>query len=100
MSRAYGTVWISGLLALSLAVTASHAQSGTTASLPAPDSVTPAPDSAPEEGKKKGGLFGKAKKFVGNKAVQQVAEDRGLQHGPRRAGGCRRHRRGQEQRHG
>jgi hypothetical protein len=74
MSRTYGTFWISGLLALSLAVTASHAQSGTTASLPAPDSVTPAPDSAPEEGKKKGGLFGKAKKFVGNKAVQQVAK--------------------------
>jgi hypothetical protein len=74
MSRAYGTFWISGLLAMSLAVTASHAQSGTPASLPAPDSATPAPDSAPEEGKKKGGLFGKAKKFVGNKAVQQVAK--------------------------
>lgn len=74
MSRACGTFWISGLLALLLAVTAAHAQSGTTASLPAPDSVTPAPDSAPGEGKKKGGLFGKAKKFVGNKAVQQVAK--------------------------
>ncbi len=74
MSRAYGTFSISGFLALSLAVTVSYAQSGTTASLPAPDSVAPAPDSAPEEGKKKGGLFGKAKKFVGNKAVEQVAK--------------------------
>jgi hypothetical protein len=74
MSRAYGTFGISGLLALSLAVTASHAQSGTTASLPASDSVSSAADSAPEDGKKKGGLFGKAKKFVGNKTVQQVAK--------------------------
>ena len=75
MSRACG-FWISSLLSVSLAVTALHAQSATTASapVPAPDSVAPGPDSVPEQGKKKGGLFGKAKKFVGDKTVQQVAK--------------------------
>ena len=74
MRHAYGTYGISGLLALSLAVTVSHAQSGATASVSASDSVAPANDSAPEHGKKKGGLFGKAKHLVENKAVQQVAK--------------------------
>jgi hypothetical protein len=60
-----------GLLVLGLATEPSWAQSSGSAD---PDSVAPAPDSA-EQGKKKGGgLFGKAKKLAGNKAVQQVAK--------------------------
>jgi hypothetical protein len=60
-----------GLLVLGLGTEPSRAQSSASA---APDSVAPAPDSA-EQGKKKGGgLFGKAKKLAGNKAVQQVAK--------------------------
>jgi hypothetical protein len=73
MKRVRGTVWVSGLLFLSLAASAARAQSGGTTAA-TPDSVVPSPDSTPVEAKKKGGLFGKAKKFVGNKAVQQVAK--------------------------
>jgi hypothetical protein len=72
MKSVRGTAWVSGVLFLSLAASAAHAQSGATAAV-APDSIAPSPDSTPVEGKK-GGLFGKAKKFVGNKAVQQVAK--------------------------
>jgi hypothetical protein len=73
MRHARRTIWICGWLSLSLAVTA-QAQSGATAVSP-PDSVTPSPDSAPAEGKKKkGGLFGKVKGLAGNKVVQSVAK--------------------------
>jgi hypothetical protein len=79
MRRTQGLFLVSGLLYLALSVTASHAQSVAASSVPAPDSVASAPDSATpdsatDEGKKKGGLFGKAKKFVGDKTVQQVAK--------------------------
>jgi hypothetical protein len=72
MKRVRGTAWVSGVLFLSLAASAAYAQSGATTAV-IPDSVVPSPDSTRVEGKK-GGLFGKAKKFVGNKAVQQVAK--------------------------
>jgi hypothetical protein len=74
MRRTHRMFWVSSLLSLLLAVTSLRAQSEAEASAPAADSMTPASDSAPEEGKKKGGLFGKAKKFVGDKTVQQVAK--------------------------
>ena len=62
-----------GILLLGLATHAARAQSGAAAGTA--DSGVPTPDSAQEEGKKKGGgLFGKAKKLAGNKAVQQVAK--------------------------
>ncbi|HWB41917.1 MAG TPA: hypothetical protein VG500_11695 [Gemmatimonadales bacterium] len=67
------TIWTSGLLSLSLALSAAQAQSGASA-VSVPDSVTPSPDSGPAEGKKKGGLFGKVKGLAGNKVVQSVAK--------------------------
>jgi hypothetical protein len=74
MRRVRETIWVCGLFSLSLAAGAAHAQSEATTA-PGPDSVAPAPDSTPVEGtQKKGGLFGKAQKFVGNKALQQVAK--------------------------
>ena len=72
MRRTRGMIWVSGLLSLALTVGAAQAQSGSVAV--APDSAAPTPDSAGAEGSKKGGLFGKAKKFVGNKTVQTVAK--------------------------
>jgi hypothetical protein len=72
MRHARRMIWISGWLSLSLAATA-QPQSGATAVSP-PDSASPSPDSAPAEGKKKGGLFGKVKGLAGNKVVQSVAK--------------------------
>ncbi len=73
MRRLRGTMWVSGLLCLSVVASRAYAQSEATKAA-TPDSVAPSPDSTPVEEKKKGGLFGKAKKFVGNKTVQQVAK--------------------------
>jgi hypothetical protein len=62
-----------GILLLGLATHAAGAQAGGAAATA--DSGVPGSDSAGQEGKKKGGgLFGKAKKLAGNKAVQQVAK--------------------------
>ena len=64
-------VWL-GLLFLGSAAPATQAQSGGVAA--SRDSTHPVPDSAAQAKKKGGGLFGKAKKLAGNKAVQQVAK--------------------------
>jgi hypothetical protein len=72
MRLARRTIWISGWLSLSLAATAQPQSGATVVSLP--DSVRPSPDSAPAEGKNKGGLFGKVKGLAGNKVVQSVAK--------------------------
>jgi hypothetical protein len=63
-------IFLSGLLGCTVAATSARAQSVGSA----PDSVSAVPDALPVEGKKKGGLLGKAKKLAGNKAVQQVAK--------------------------
>jgi hypothetical protein len=69
MKKRLNPVWL-GLLFLGSTAPVVQAQSGGVAARP--DSA--APDSAAQDKKKGGGLFGKAKKFAGNKAVQQVAK--------------------------
>ncbi len=75
MTRTCGTTLLVWVATSVLAASATRAQSAAPAAAATVEEAAPPADSTPQDtAKKKGGLFGKAKKFVGDKTVQQVAK--------------------------